>query len=94
MGPLRNGLEKYATGVITPISGVIILTLLRNGRGPPCTPLKLTAKDSENRPKPKKERIVSQPTFFRGKLLVLGSVVGIDSHNGLKVKGRIKKHLL
>ncbi len=53
--------------------------------------LKLTAKDSENRPKPKKQRIVSQPTFFSGKLLVLESVVGIDSHNGLKVKGRIKK---
>ena len=30
-----NGLSKWVTGVITPISGVI--TLLRTGRGPLCT---------------------------------------------------------
>ena len=77
------------SGVITLLIGTLLTSLLPS--------FKQTAKDSQNRPKPKKERIVSQPPFLRGKLLLLGSVVdvvGIDSHNGLKIKGRITKNNL
>ena len=46
--------------------------------------LKLTAKASENRPKPKR-KVVSQPSIFRGELLVSGSLGCNSSRSMLRV---------
>ena len=48
--------------------------------------LKLTAKASENRPKPKR-KVVSQPSIFRGELLVSGSLGCNSSRSMLRVDG-------
>ena len=51
---------------------MVVSNTTTNWRGK-TTPLKLTAKAPENRPS-KKETIVFQPSIFRGKLLVSGTV--------------------